>query len=178
MNNVKTWTIDPAHSEILFKVRHLMITNVKGEFRNFDAQIQSNGDDFGEAKVQATIKTDSIFTNNNDRDQHLKSADFFDAAQHPEITFEGTAFEKLDAENYRLKGNLNMHGVAKEISLDVEFGGITKDPYGQTKAGFSFSGKLNRSDFNLTWNAALETGGVMVSEEVKVNGELQFVLQA
>lgn len=177
MNNVKTWVTDPAHSEILFKIRHLMITNVKGEFRNFEAQIQSNGEDFSQAKVNATIKTDSIFTNNNDRDQHLKSADFFDAEQNPEITFEGTALEKLDADNYRLKGTLNMHGVTKDISLDVEFGGITKDPYGQTKAGFSFSGKLNRADYGLTWNTALETGGVMVSEEVKVNGELQFVLQ-
>ena len=178
MNNVQTWSIDPAHSELLFKVRHLMITNVKGEFRNFEASIQSNGNDFSQAKVKASIKTDSIFTNNNDRDQHLKSPDFFDAAQYPEITFEGSSFEKLDAENYRLKGQLNMHGVTKEISLDVEFGGITKDPYGQTKAGFSFSGKLNRKDFELNWNAALETGGVMVSEEVKINGELQFVLQA
>lgn len=172
-----TWAIDPMHSEILFKVRHLMITNVKGEFRNFTASIISEGDDFSKAKVHANIETASIFTNSPDRDTHLKSADFFDAENHKEILFEGTRFTKLDEENYQLKGMLTMKGVSKEITLDVEFGGLITDPYGQSKAGFSLSGKINRKDWGLNWNAALETGGVMVSDEVRISAELQFIQQ-
>lgn len=172
-----TWAIDPMHSEILFKVRHLMITNVKGEFRKFTASIISEGDDFSKAKVSANIDASSIFTNNTDRDTHLKSADFFDEENHHSLLFEGTSFTKLDEENYRLKGMLTMKGIAKEITLDVEFGGLITDPYGQAKAGFSVTGKINRKDWGLNWNAALETGGVMVSEEVRISAELQFVQQ-
>lgn len=172
-----TWAIDPTHSELLFKVKHLMITNVKGEFRNFNASLESVGTDFSKAKVSATVEADSIFTNNTDRDNHLKSADFFDVENHKELTFEGTSFTKLDEDNYQLKGNLTIKGVAKEITLDVEFGGIAKDPWGNEKAGFSLSGKINRKDWGLNWNAALEAGGVMVSDEVRINGEVQFVKQ-
>jgi polyisoprenoid-binding protein YceI len=172
-----TWAIDPTHSELLFKVKHLMITNVKGEFRNFNVSLESVGTDFSKAKVSATVEADSIFTNNTDRDNHLKSADFFDVENHKELTFEGTSFTKLDEDNYQLKGNLTIKGVAKEITLDVEFGGIAKDPWGNEKAGFSLSGKINRKDWGLNWNAALEAGGVMVSDEVRINGEVQFVKQ-
>lgn len=172
-----TWAIDPMHSEILFKVRHLMITNVKGEFRKFSANIISEGIDFSKAKVTANVDAASIFTNSADRDTHLKSADFFDAEKFKEILFEGTSFTKLDEENYQLKGMLTMKGVSKEIALEVEFGGFITDTYGQEKAGFSVSGKINRKDWGLNWNAALETGGVMVSEEVRINAELQFVKQ-
>lgn len=171
------WAIDPTHSELLFKVKHLMITNVKGEFRSFSASLESVGTDFSKAKVSATIDADSIFTNNTDRDNHLKSADFFDVENHKELTFEGTSFTKLDEDNYQLKGNLTIKGVSKEITLDVEFGGIAKDPWGNEKAGFSLSGKINRKDWGLNWNAALEAGGVMVSDEVRLNGEVQFVKQ-
>ncbi len=173
-----TWAIDPTHSELTFKVKHLMITNVKGEFRKFDASIQSEGDDFSNATVTATIDASSIDTNNNDRDAHLKSADFFDVESHREITFKGTGFTKLDDNNYQLKGTLGMKGINKEVILDVEFGGFVKDPYGNEKVGFSISGKFNRKDWGLNWNAALETGGVMVSEEVRINGEVQFVKQS
>ena len=169
------WVSDPTHSEIIFKVKHLMITNVKGEFRDFDATILADGNDFSNAKVQVAIKADSIFTNNDDRDTHLKSGDFFDVEQYPELLFEGTSFEKLDEENYRLKGLLTINDVAKEVSLDVEFGGLVKDPYGNEKAGFSVSGKINRTDWGLNWNAALEAGGVLVSEEVRIDAEVQFV---
>lgn len=155
-----------------------MITNVKGEFRKFDATILSAGSDFSKAKVKATIDAASIFTNNTDRDKHLRSADFFDTDTFSNIQFEGTSFARLDDENYQLKGMLTMKGVSKEISLDVEFGGSITDTYGQEKAGFSFSGKLNRKDWGLNWNAALETGGVMVSEDVRISGELQFVKQS
>lgn len=178
MNSTATktiWAVDPTHSELTFRVKHLMITNVKGEFRNFDASIESEGEDFGRAKVAATIDAASIDTNNSDRDNHLRSADFFDVDNHKEITFEGTAFNKLDEDNYQLKGLLTMLGISKEIVLDVEFGGFVKDPYGNEKAGFSIQGKFNRKDWGLNWNAALEAGGVMVSDEVRVNGEIQFV---
>lgn len=171
------WVLDPTHSELLFKVKHLMITNVKGEFRKFDASIESDGDDFDNASVTATVDASSIFTNNEDRDNHLRSDDFFSVEAHPEITFESTSLEKLDDENYRLNGTLTMKGVSKEISLDVEFGGIIKDPYGNVKAGFSVSGKINRKEWGLNWNAALETGGVMVSDEVRISSEVQFVRQ-
>lgn len=172
-----TWVLDPTHSELLFKVKHLMITNVKGEFRSFNASLESVGTDFSKAKVTATVDADSIFTNNTDRDNHLKSADFFDVENHKELTFEGTSFTKLDDDNYQLKGDLTIKGVTKEISLNVEFGGMAKDPWGNEKAGFSISGKFNRKNWGLNWNAALEAGGVMVSDEVRINGEVQFVKQ-
>lgn len=171
------WNLDPAHSEITFKVKHLMISNVKGEFQKFDGTIESNGNDFDRAKVYATVDAGSIYTNNTDRDTHLRSADFFDAENNKDITFEGTGFEKLDDENYKLKGTLTMKGNSKDISLDVDFGGIIKDPYGNEKAGFTVNGKINRKDWGLNWNAALEAGGVMVSDEVRISGDLQFIKQ-
>ncbi len=171
------WSIDPTHSEILFKVKHLMITNVKGEFRSFEGSISSDGNGFDNAKVNVTIDASSIFTNNTDRDAHLQSADFFDVENHKELSFESTSLKKLDDENYELKGLLTIKGVSKEVKLDVEFGGLVKDPYGNEKAGFSVSGKINRKDWGLNWNAALEAGGVMVSDEVRINAEVQFVKQ-
>lgn len=163
------WNLDPAHSEITFKVRHMMISNVKGEFKNFSIDLESADDEFKNVKANAKIDTVSISTNNTDRDNHLKSAEFFNAEAHPQITFE------TDSLNDDVTGNLTINGVTKPVKLDVDFGGINVDPWGQTKAGFSFEGKINRSDFGLNWNAALEAGGVMVSDEVKIAGELQFV---
>ncbi|HPW87987.1 MAG TPA: YceI family protein [Kaistella chaponensis] len=163
------WNLDPTHSEITFKVRHMMISNVKGNFNNFTATVETEDDTFKNATVKATLQTDSVDTNNADRDTHLKSAEFFNAEAHPEITFES------DSLNSGITGNLTINGVTKPVQLDVDFGGINVDPWGQTKAGFSFEGKISRKDFGLNWNAALETGGVMVSDEVKIAGELQFV---
>ncbi len=165
------WLLDPTHSEITFKVKHMMISNVKGEFRNFNAEIESDDDTFQNAKTTAYIDTDSIYTNNEDRDNHLRSADFFNVENNPKITFETSSL------NDGITGNLTINGITKPVNLDVEFGGINKDPWGNTKAGFSFSGKINRKDFGLNWNSALETGGVLVSDEVKIAGELQFVKQ-
>lgn len=176
-NGKTTWTLDPSHSELTFKVKHLMISNVKGEFRKFDATIVSEGNDFRNAAVNAVVDASSIDTNSSDRDAHLRSADFFDAENFASLVFRGTAFNQLDDENYQLKGLLEMKGVGKEIVLDVDFGGFMKDPYGNDKAGFSISGKFNRKDWGLNWNAALEAGGVMVSDEVRVAGELQFIKQ-
>ena len=163
------WNLDPTHSEITVKVRHMMISNVKGNFNNFTATVETEDDTFKNATVKATLQTDSVDTNNADRDTHLKSAEFFNAEAHPEITFES------DSLNSGITGNLTINGVTKPVQLDVDFGGINVDPWGQTKAGFSFEGKISRKDFGLNWNAALETGGVMVSDEVKIAGELQFV---
>ena len=163
------WNLDPSHSEITFKVRHMMISNVKGEFKNFNVDLESEDENFRNVKANATIDTASISTNNTDRDNHLKSADFFNTEAHPQITFE------TDSLNDDITGNLTINGVTKPVKLEVDFGGINVDPWGQTKAGFSFEGKIKRSDFGLNWNAALEAGGVMVSDEVKIAGELQFV---
>ena len=163
------WNLDPTHSEITFKVKHMMISNVKGEFRNFSAEIEAENDTFKNAKVNATIQTDSIDTNNADRDVHLKGEDFFNAAKNPTITFSS------DSLNDDITGNLSINGITKPVKLDVDFGGINVDPWGNTKAGFSFEGKISRKDFGLNWNAALETGGVLVSDEVKIAGELQFL---
>ena len=163
------WNLDPSHSEITFKVRHMMISNVKGEFKNFNVDLESEDENFKNVKASASIDTSSISTNNTDRDNHLKSAEFFNAEAHPQITFE------TDSLNDDVTGNLTINGVTKPVKLEVDFGGINVDPWGQTKAGFSFEGKINRSDFGLNWNAALETGGVMVSDEVKIAGELQFI---
>ena len=163
------WNLDPSHSEITFKVRHMMISNVKGEFKNFNVDLESEDENFRNVKASASIDTSSISTNNTDRDNHLKSAEFFNAEAHPQITFE------TDSLNDEVTGNLTINGVTKPVKLDVDFGGINVDPWGQTKAGFSFEGKIKRSDFGLNWNAALEAGGVMVSDEVKIAGELQFI---
>lgn len=171
------WALDPTHSELQFKVKHLMITTVTGSLKSFSAELTSNGDDFTDAEISFNGEISSLDTGNTDRDNHLKSGDFFDAETHPAMSFKSTAVEK-DGDDYTVKGDLTIKGETKAIKLTAEFGGIATDPWGNTKAGFTLIGKLNRSDFGLTWNAALETGGVMVSEEVKILGELQFVKQA
>jgi polyisoprenoid-binding protein YceI len=175
MGTKTKWVLDPSHSELIFKVKHLMIANVKGEFRKFTATME--GEDIASSKVLVNVDTTSIFTNEESRDGHLKSADFFDVENHKEMTFVSNSFKKVDDENYKLTGTLTIKGVSKEVVFDVEFGGINKDPWGNEKAGFSLNGKINRKDWGLNWNAALETGGVLVSEEVRISGEVQFVKQ-
>jgi polyisoprenoid-binding protein YceI len=174
-NQKTNWVLDPSHSEILFKVKHLMITNVKGEFKKFSSVI--DGEDFKNAPINVTIDASSVSTNEDNRDNHLRSADFFDVEKYGQITFEKTSFKPVDGNSYELKGKLTIKGVSKEVKLDVEFGGVNKDPWGNEKAGFSLEGKLNRSDWGLTWNAPLETGGVLVSDEVKISAEVQYVKQ-
>lgn len=170
------WVLDPTHSELTFKVKHMMITNVKGEFKNFSVEV--DGEDIFKSTVNVTIDASSINTNNGDRDNHLKSADFFDVANHKELSFKSTSFKHKDNDKYELNGMLTIKGISKEVILDVEFGGINIDPWGNEKAGLSISGKINRKDWGLNWNTALETGGVLVSEEVKISGEIQFVKQS
>lgn len=169
------WVLDPSHSELGFRVKHLMISKVKGEFRKFEAEI--DGDDFSTASATVSIDTSSVFTNDESRDAHLKSADFFDVENHDKILFTGTSFVHLKDNVYSLSGKLTIKGVTKDVTLDVIFGGMNKDPWGNEKAAFEISGKINRKDWGLNWNAALETGGMLVSEEVKINAELQLVKQ-
>lgn len=171
------WSLDPAHSEIGFKVKHMMITNVSGTFGKFEANVEAEGDDFSTARIDFTADLNTISTGNTDRDNHLKSADFFDAAQFPELKFVSTKLEKKDEANFVLSGELTIRGVKRPVILDVEFGGIGKDPWGNEKAGFTVTGKINRTDFSLNWNAALETGGVLVAEEVKLYADIQLVKQ-
>lgn len=164
------WKIDTAHSEVGFTVKHLMINNIKGHFKKFDAEAESESDDFKSPQISFTAEVASIDTGNEQRDQHLRSADFFDTEKFPEIKFVAKKYEGEE-----LLGDLTIHGITRPVKLNVEFGGVAKDPWGNTKAGFTVSGKINRKDFGLNWNAALETGGVLVSEEVKINAEVQLV---
>ncbi|WP_109696459.1 YceI family protein [Chitinophaga deserti] len=173
-----TWKIDPAHSEIEFKVKHLMITNVTGHFAQFDATVTAGKDDFSDATISFDADVNSISTKNAQRDEHLKSPDFFDAPNHPKLTFTSTGVEKKDADTFVLKGDLTIRGVTKPVALNVEYSGVTIDPYGQTKAGFELTGKINRKDFGLSWSATTEAGGLVVSDEVRLIAAVQIIKQA
>ena len=174
-----TWKIDPTHSEVQFKVKHLMITTVTGYFKSFDLEVVTEKeDDFTSAsKIAFSADIHSIDTNNQQRDTHLKSADFFDAENHPQIAFEGKDYQS-DGEDGTLTGELTIRETSKPITVKVEFGGMVVDPYGQTKAGFTVSGKISRKEFGLTWNAVTEAGQVVVSDEIKLHAEIQLVKQA
>ncbi len=167
------WSIDPTHTEIQFKVKHLMITTVTGSFGEFSGEATTEGNDFEGASINFTAQIASITTNNEQRDTHLKSADFFDAEIHPTLTFVGKALE-----NGKLTGELSLHGITKEVTLNADFLGIAKDPWGNTKAGFELEGKIKRSDFGLTWNAPTEAGGVLVSDDVRLLANVQLVKAA
>ncbi len=172
-----TWTIDLAHSEVQFKIRHLVISTVSGSFKKFEGTIESDTDDFTDAKIQFTADAGSVFTNNEQRDAHLKSDDFFNAEKYPKITFVSTEINKEGKDEYMLKGNLTMRDVTKPISLDVDYGGTTVDSYGQTKAGFEITGKVDRQDYGLKWSAVTETGGIVVSDDVRLIMSIQIVKQ-
>lgn len=174
---MSNWILDKDHSEIEFRVKHMMISNIKGQFQEFDITLNVPNNDLTNASAEAVINTASVDTKNSQRDDHLRNADFFDSEKFPKITFKSTNFEKVDGEDYKLTGDLTIQDTTKSIVLNVEYGGIAADPWGNQKAGFSFNGKIKRSEFGLTWNAALETGGVMVSDEVRISGEIQFVVK-
>ena len=173
-----TYIIDPTHTEVKFKIRHLMITNVNGTFTKFDGKMVSDKDDFSDAEIDFEVDIDSINTNNEQRDGHLRTGDFFDAAQYPKLTFKSTSFERQAGDLYKLNGNLTLHGVTKPIKMSAEYGGASKDLYGNSKVGFEVTGSLNRKEYGLEWNAALETGGVALSEEVKLMLDIQMIKQA
>jgi polyisoprenoid-binding protein YceI len=175
---ITKWGIDPAHSEIGFKVKHLMISNVAGKFDKFTGSVESQGDDFVNAKISFEAEAASVNTGNAQRDGHLQAADFFDAVKFPHIKFTGTKFEKVSGEKYILSGDLTIRDITKTVKLDVEFSGIAKDLYNNTKAGFEMTGKINRTDFGLNFNAPLETGGVILGEEIKLQIDAQLLKQA
>lgn len=172
------WNLDPTHSNLEFSVKHMMISTVKGQFLNFNASVLEANDDFSEAGIQVEIDTNSIHTGQEQREGHLKSPDFFDVANFPKAVFKSTAIEKTgNAGEYKIKGDLTIKDITKPVTLDVEFNGINKDPYGNDKAGFDFKTTINRSDYQLNWNVPLETGGLLVSTDVKIFGGVQLVKQ-
>ena len=173
------WVIDPSHTDIGFKIKHLMISNIKGKFNEFEASIYTTGDNFMTAEVDCWINVASVDTNDAERDKHLRSVDFFDAEKFPQISFVSNTVENVDKDgSYELWGDLTIKGIAKRIKLDVEFGGVVKDPWGNEKAVFTINGKVNRKDWGLNWNAALETGGILVGEDVRISCEVQLMRSA
>ena len=173
------WGIDPSHSEITFKIRHLMISNVSGRFTDFDGSVYTTDEDFTTAEVDFWVNPGSIATGNDDRDTHLKSPDFFDVETHKEINATVNTIETVDNDgSYDVFVDLTIKGVKKQVKMGVEFGGVVKDPWGNHKAGMTISGKINRKDFGLDWNAALEAGGVLVGEHVALHIELELVRQS
>lgn len=171
-----TWAIDPTHSEVQFKVKHLVISTVTGYFKEFSGSMGAN-ENFENAEISFEAQTDSISTNNADRDAHLKSDDFFNAEAFPKLTFNGSQLTKTSGDDYQLTGDLTIRDITKSVTLDVEFGGIMVDPYGQTKAGFEVSGKISRKEFGLQWGAVTEAGGVVVGDDVKIHVNVQFIKQ-
>lgn len=176
--STKKWSIDPLHSEIHFKVKHLMINTVTGSFKKFDATLENSADDFSDAKIGFNADIASIETGMEARDNHLKSDDFFNAEKYPQLKFESTSFTKTGDDKYKLKGNITIRETTQPIELDVEYGGQMVDFYGNTKAGFELVGKLSRKAFGLNWNGVTEAGGVVVSDEVKLVMNVQMQLQA
>ena len=177
MSRLTTWTIDPAHSNIEFGVRHLMISTVKGRFADFSGTIQLDPHDLTSAKLDATIHTASIDTRAADRDSHLRSADFFDVEKHPTLTYVSRRIEKV-GDDYRITGDLTIRGVTREVPLAVSLEGQVKDPWGNQRMAFAATTRISRTDFGLVWNAALETGGVVVGDEVKISIEVELIAAA
>ena len=170
------WALDPTHSELGFKIKHLMITNVSGFFNKFNVEGETKDEDFTSAKIKLTADIDSIYTNNEQRDAHLRNADFFETDKHPKLVFESTSVEKIDGENFRLSGNLTIKNISHPVVLNVEFGGVTKDPWGGERAGFTVSGKIKRSDWGIKFGL-LDGGAGMLGDEVKIHSEVQLVKQ-
>ncbi|MEH7382153.1 YceI family protein [Bacillus sp. JJ1533] len=172
MANTK-WAVDTSHSSIDFSVKHMMIAKVKGSFENFEAIIEADPADLTTANIEFKIDLTSINTKNEDRDNHLRSADFFDVENHPSMTFKSTSIVKTDDGEYDVTGDLTIRGTTRTETFQVVFEGAGKDPWGNEKVGFSANGQLNRSDYGLVWNAALETGGVLVGDQVKISIEIE-----
>ena len=177
MPQLSTWSIDPAHTHIEFAVRHLMISTVKGRFAEFSGTVQLDPADLTTAKLDVNINVASLDTRVTDRDNHLRSADFFDAANHPAITFTSRKVEQ-QGDAYRVVGDLTIRGVTREVPLAVSLEGQAKDPWGNQRMAFAATAKINRADFGLTWNAALEAGGVVVGEEVKITIDVELIAAA
>lgn len=174
--SITKWKLDPTHSELGFRIRHLMISNVSGYFRSFQIEGETENDDFSTAKIYLKADINSIHTNNEQRDMHLRNSDFFEADKHPELIFESSGIEKMEGENFRVTGNLTLKKITHPVQLKVEYSGTTKDPWGGERAGFTISGKIKRSDWGINFGL-LEAGGAMLSDEVKIQSEIQLVKQ-
>ncbi len=172
------WKIDNSHSSVQFSVRHMLITNVVGKFDNYDIRFVSNGDDFAKSEVEVTIQANSINTDNEKRDEHLRSDDFFAADEFPTLTFQANEFKKVSDNKYKLIGDLTMRGTTKRVELDALFIGKVNDPWGNTRVGFEIKGTVNRFDYGLKWNNAIETGGLVVGETVNITANVQFIKQS
>lgn len=172
------WVLDPTHSELGFKIKHLMITNISGSFKNFQAEVETKDIDFSTAQIILTAEMESISTNNEQRDAHLRNADFFEVEKYPKLKFRSTKIEKTDSDTFALYGELTLKGITKPVKLHVEYNGVAKDPWGGERAGFVIAGKINRSDWGVNFSGVLETGGVMLGEEVRISSEIQLVKQA
>jgi len=171
------WSVDPVHSSVKFSVTHLVISEVEGQFKKFDGAVTTKTPDFSNSEVNFTVDVNSIDTDNENRDKHLKSPDFFDAEKYPSMTFKSTSLKKLSGNKYQLNGNLTLHGVTKPVKFDVTYGGTAKDGYGNTKAGFKASTVINRFDYGLKWNNLTEAGGATVGKDVTIDLRLQFAQQ-
>ena len=171
------WLLDPMHSELQFKIKHLMISNVTGSLKNFQAEVETEEEDFSTATINLAAQMDSISTNNEQRDAHLRNSDFFEVEKYPELQFKSTKVEKVDNDTFVLHGELTMKGVTRPVKLNVEFNGATKDPWGGERAGFIITGKIHRADWGINFNSVLETGGVVLGEDVKINSEIELVKQ-
>jgi len=171
----QSWTMDKAHSRLVFNVTHLMVSDVEGKIKNFDVTVSTPNDDFTGAVVDLTADVSSINTDNDYRDKDLKGAGFFDVAKFPTLSFKSTSFTKVDSKNFKLKGNLTIHGITKPVELAVEYGGTVTDPYGRVKSGFEINGKINRQDFGLIWGGKTEAGDVMIGDDVKLHINVQMI---
>jgi polyisoprenoid-binding protein YceI len=171
------WKIDHSHSNVTFEISHMVVATVTGKFEQFDGTIKSDADDFTDASIDFQIETASVNTNNEKRDAHLRNDDFFDSENIPYITFKGKKMEKKSGNNYSLTGDLTMNNITREVELDVRFNGTIKDPWGGTRAGFRVSGELNRYDYDLKWNNTLESGGLLVGENVDLRVNLELIKQ-
>jgi len=178
MATLTKWSIDPMHSEVQFKVKHLVISTVSGFFKSFEGTVETENEDFSDADIEFSLDINSIDTNQSQRDEHLKGADFFDAATYPHIKFKSTSLTKLDDEDYELNGDLTIKDQTRPVTLDVEFGGSAADFYGNLKAGFEITGKINRKEFGLTWDGVTEAGSIVLGEDIKLLINVQLVKQA
>lgn len=169
------WNFDNSHTKIGFSVTHMMITDVVGQFNKFNGSVISDKADFTDAKINFTIDVSSINTDNADRDKHLRSADFFDVEKFPNIKFEGTSLKKIGKGKYKLSGKFTMLGVTKNVTFDTKFSGIVKDPWGNTRAGFKITGKINRNDWGLKYNSAMDAGGVVIGNQVEILCNVELI---
>ena len=173
-----TWLLDSTHSELGFKIKHLMISNISGSIKTFNVEATMKDEDFSTAQIRLTAEMASISTNNEQRDAHLRNSDFFEVEKYPELVFNSTKVERVDDETFKVHGDLTLKGVTKPVQLNVEYSGVTKDPWGGQRSGFVVSGKIKRTEWGVNFNGVLETGGLALGEEVKIQSEIQLVKQA